>query len=390
MLFRSLIYFDVNNRYVGINTASPQYALDSTGNAKISEILITGNVISSNTGVVSFGSTGNITISGGAPNYILSTDGAGNLSFRSISDVVSAGGAFGNTIVLGANTVPAFASNAVTLTSSTDVTDAIASLNYVLGKLVPPSPPNFPNSTTISVSGTVSGYMTNFTQTDNSGWGNLSVSGGTTVTVMRAATFTTSAVNNVGPGSSGTVTAYVNGTPNGNVTQGTFSPFSVDAGTWSSSFNGTDSWLQLSNNTAFDMGSGDFTIEGWFYQDSGGGTDQVICAKYEASNQASWYISTTSSGANWSIYLYWSDSTNTQIYNGTAPSQNQWHHFALQRNGNTVEFYVDGTRLTQVSTTKTMRTTTSGIAIGQTGNGYGSEWFSGYISNLRKIGRAHV
>ena len=203
-------------------------------------------------------------------------------------------------------------------------------------------------------------------------WNNVSLLSGTTAT--------NAGQNNTFLDSSSNAFSV---TRNGNTTQGTFTPFSQADGYWSSAFNGTDGWLQIANNTAFDMGSGDFTIEGFFYQVPGGGTDQVISAKYEAGNQASWYISTTSSGTNWSIYLYWSDSTNTKIYGGAAPSVNQWHHFALQRNGNTVEFYVDGLRLTQVSTTKTMRTTTSGVAIGQTGNGYGSEWFSGYISNIR-------
>ena len=126
----------------------------------------------------------------------------------------------GNTITLGSNTTQALVSNAVTLTTSTKVTDAIAELNYVLGKLVPPSPPNFPNNTTISVPAANSGLMCNFTQTDNSGWGNLSVAGGTLVGVVRASSFSTSgtAVTNVGPGNTGTVTAYINGVPNGNIT----------------------------------------------------------------------------------------------------------------------------------------------------------------------------
>jgi len=126
----------------------------------------------------------------------------------------------GNTIVLGANTTQALVSNAVTLTQTTKVTDAIAQLNYVLGKLVPPSPPNFPNNTTISLStATTTGLMTTgWSQTDNTGWGNASVTASTSVSAVRSAVFTTSAVANVGPGSTGTVTAYVNGIPNGNVT----------------------------------------------------------------------------------------------------------------------------------------------------------------------------
>ena len=124
----------------------------------------------------------------------------------------------GNTIILGANTVASLTSNAVTLTQTTKVTDAIAQLNYVLGKLVPPSPPNFPNGSISLTSSTTAGLMCNFVQTDNSGWGNLSVAGGTPVSAVRASTYTAGTITSVGPGNTGTVTAYLNGNTAGSVT----------------------------------------------------------------------------------------------------------------------------------------------------------------------------
>jgi hypothetical protein len=241
-------YFDVTNYRLGINNNNPQYTLDVNGNARIGNVHVFGNSIYSDTGSLNLGSISSITLTGGSPNYIIYTDGNGNLRFGDLdalpetiainanitaanaaivslnANVTAANAAiasiFGNTIILGANTASALVSNAVTLTTTTKVTDAIAELNYVLGKLVPPSPPNFPNGTSISVTTTNSGLMCNFTQTDNSGWGNLSVTGGTLVNTVRASSFSTSgsAVTNVGPGNNGTVTAYVNGNPNGNVT----------------------------------------------------------------------------------------------------------------------------------------------------------------------------
>jgi len=303
----NILYADVINRRVGINTI-PTQTLDVNGNANIAGISIVNNTISGNTGIINlsgtinFGDISTVQISGGNNYDIPYTNGSSHLQFTSLAtlvtlsnftannltvgsspsinngigtsalttglsvsqaiglldnilgnitnssgNVVTTSNLFltssgynisnavlitdgtgktsfsnlsGNTITLGANTASALVSNAVTLTTTTNVTDAIAELNYVLGKLVPPSPPNFPNSTTISIGTTNTGLMCNFTQTDNSGWGNLSVSGGTLVSTLRASSFSTSgtAITNVGPGNNGTVTAYVNGVPNGNIT----------------------------------------------------------------------------------------------------------------------------------------------------------------------------
>ena len=190
--------------------------LGVAGNAYVSNVYITNGVFWAANGVSALYSNSNV-----ASYLAANTDPTIVSLFDAIGNVAgNLSATTGNTIILGANTVQAFVSNAVTLTSSTSVTNAIAELNYVLGKLVPPSPPNFPNNTTISVATTNSGLMCNFAQTDNSGWGNLSISGGTFVNTVRASSFSTSgtAVTNVGPGSAGTVTVYVNGTPNGNVT----------------------------------------------------------------------------------------------------------------------------------------------------------------------------
>jgi hypothetical protein len=79
---------------------------------------------------------------------VLTTDGAGNLTWSSTGDI----GVVGNAIPMGENTLGNLVSNAVTLTTTTTVTDGITQLNTVLGKLVPPSPANFPGTQTLAVS----------------------------------------------------------------------------------------------------------------------------------------------------------------------------------------------------------------------------------------------
>ena len=50
-------------------------------------------------------------------------------------------------------------------------------------------------------------------------------------------------------------------TRNGNLTQGTFTPFSADEGKWSASFDGTDDYLQIADSSDLEIGSSEFTME---------------------------------------------------------------------------------------------------------------------------------
>jgi hypothetical protein len=229
------MYWDVNNRYVGINNTTPAYALDVVGNVHLANLYIRGTTITLDPGYkLGLGNIANVQITGGTNGYIISTDGTGNLTFINPSTISS--NFFANTLLLGANVSGQLVSNAVSLTTTSDVTDSIAQLNAILGKLVPQSPPNFPNSTTLTLStATSGGLMCNFVQTDNSGWGNLSVSGGTSVNATRAATLATNTIQNSGTTpSGGNVQLYLNGNIAGNNSYHLFgaSPTSADNGTY--------------------------------------------------------------------------------------------------------------------------------------------------------------
>lgn len=247
-----LTYYDFTNFRFGINTNSPQYSLDVNGNTRLGNLTVTNNAIVSQTGTINLGSTANINISGGNPLNVLYTDGSGNLHWGSITDVTGLYALTGNTIPMGTNSAGTLVSNAVSLTTSSTVTDSIAQLNQILGKLVPPAPPNFSNNTTISINNAVSTYkMCNFTQTDNTA-NSHSVAGGTIVSaVLRVAPYSTTTVANVGPGSSGIVTTYLNGIASG-------------ATTLTGSSNGTYSNLVILNNQDYHNVVSSVTAGFWY------------------------------------------------------------------------------------------------------------------------------
>jgi hypothetical protein len=146
----NLVYLDVNNRRVGINNTNPAYALDVTGNAYLGNLYILGNTISSDTGKIGLGSTENVVITGGTPYDVLYTDGDGNLAFGNLNVISGMDGFTGNNIILGTNVLGDL-SNALPLTETTTVTDAIAELNQLLGNITDST------GSTIHVGGDISG-----------------------------------------------------------------------------------------------------------------------------------------------------------------------------------------------------------------------------------------
>lgn len=128
-----VVYFDVTNKRLGVNNATPAQTLDISGNAIIGNISILGNTISSDTGKINFGAPGNIVLSGGTSYDVLYTDGDGNLAFGNLNAIAGMDSFSGNNIVLGVPTDGSLTANASYdgWTTATTVTDAIDNLNQI-------------------------------------------------------------------------------------------------------------------------------------------------------------------------------------------------------------------------------------------------------------------
>ena len=74
-----LLYIDVANDRIGINTTTPSQSL------QVDNVTINNSQIRSTSGKLDLGAVGDISITGGGSSQVLTTDGSGNLSFTSIS-----------------------------------------------------------------------------------------------------------------------------------------------------------------------------------------------------------------------------------------------------------------------------------------------------------------
>lgn len=116
-------------------------------------------------------------------------------------------------------------------------------------------------------------------------------------------------------------------------------------------FDGTvNSTLQAQTSPDYIVGTGDFTIEGWYYLTAftgvAGGFFQLSNGGYLGSPANSLAVGTVGTGA-WQIYA---NGTNTNSTSG-APVLNTWTHFALVRASGVTKLYIDGTSVLSITDT---------------------------------------
>jgi len=180
-------------------------------------------------------------------------------------------------------------------------------------------------------------------------------------------------------------------TNNNTVTSGnSIIPF---AGTYSYQFNGSNQYLTVPNNAAFQFGTGEFTVECWVYPTSLADTG-IFYKRASSSIFASIGIGTSAAGY-FGIVLANAAGNAWTINNATVStySINTWYHIVVTKKttlyGSHIYFYVNGS----LKYRGTMNTGASvaifddgaPVAIGAGSSTTPFAYFPGYISNLRVV-----
>ena len=142
-------------------------------------------------------------------------------------------------------------------------------------------------------------------------------------------------------------------------------------------FDGTGDCLKVNSSSDFAYGTGDFTIEFWFYWNDPSFThsnyilDQGSTSKPAISIQSDGHL-------NWKDF---STGVDVDIDIDTNTTKNEWHHVAVCRASGTVSLYFDGTRTGTTTTSSDFPA--NALTIGQySGDNYE---FTGYLSNFRIV-----
>ncbi len=111
---------------------------------------------------------------------------------------------------------------------------------------------------------------------------------------------------------------------------------------------GTGDYIEFADDAAFDLGSGDFTVEGWVRFNSlpSVGDEMTLVSQWSigtAADQA-WAVSLIQDGGDYRIRFEAEDDFGVfeQGGLGGAPALNTWFHFAAQRSGDTLSIWFNG------------------------------------------------
>lgn len=174
-------------------------------------------------------------------------------------------------------------------------------------------------------------------------------------------------------------------TRNGDVTQGTFTPY-FPTGYWSAYFDGSGDYLSAPNATA-NFTNQNFTAECWQYFTTNSIGYQPIMCNTGTGDAQGWIITTETNNC---VYCYFSTGAGSWAYSiGTSyvPAVNAWTHFALVRNGTTATLYANGVSIGSA----TLGTSSIYSPSGAFYAGYyphypgGARSLTGYMSNIRLV-----
>ena len=178
-------------------------------------------------------------------------------------------------------------------------------------------------------------------------------------------------------------------TRNGDVYQGTFSPYR--AGGYSMYFDGNGDYLAVSDSDGFFYDSGAFTIETWIYFNS-------------LNNDSTPLMQQSDSTSGYVLKITWryDHGSNILQFSGHNPASTPvtwisspvtlqtkvWYHLVLVRDGNNWAQYVNGSRIGTATTTTAVPNVTSPLYINyfiDTPVGPAWSYLNGYLSNTRIV-----
>jgi hypothetical protein len=207
----------------------------------------------------------------------------------------------------------------------------------------------------------------------------------TTLLTCQSSTFIDNSVSALTLTATGNVQPVTSPTPfPANVDTTTLnSAYSTSLIAGSAYFDGTGDYLTAPNNAVFDFGSGNFTIEAWYYPTVTSPNAGLFGKRANSSVYGPFVVEFASSLAP-TFYFSTTGSSWNSITSSVSCLANSWNHIAATRSGSTFTIWVNGVSGGTASTASALMTNTDAVSIGAV-SADGTRSVTGYLSNGRLI-----
>jgi hypothetical protein len=142
-------------------------------------------------------------------------------------------------------------------------------------------------------------------------------------------------------------------------------------------FDGSGDYIDTNKNLQGDFGTGDFTVEGWFYLNEAIGATRVLLGSGTSDSNDEFMLVLESNGK---LTYDWLGAVD-YIQSASTITAYTWHHIAVTRSGTQLDLWLDGTSVASNSSHSHNYNGTSTFKIGM--SRVGAFFWNGYIQDVR-------
>lgn len=143
---------------------------------------------------------------------------------------------------------------------------------------------------------------------------------------------------------------------------------------------GSGGAVQFPAGTAFQYGTGDFTVEAFLYMTAFNASGSAVFSQTVSGTN---YFLCSISAAGAPAFIGTPSGGGTLIFGPGNMSLRRWHHFAITRASSTVRVFLDGVSGTPTVNSTNFSDTTRIPTVGNYPHNFTTVFFSGFISELR-------
>ena len=182
-------------------------------------------------------------------------------------------------------------------------------------------------------------------------------------------------------------------TVNGNTSTQPFAPYDYStpytAGTHGGSIHvdGTGDYVSITDHADLDMGTSDFTIEGWYYPNTTPGGSNGLLSKRANGAEANGILIYFGGSSNGTPHLLVAQSGSWSINSASSITfkTGQWNHFAIVRNGTSFKLYINGKTGISVTSSITVTDNSHPFVIGAMGADGSNTLANSNIADFRVV-----